>query len=273
MMINAPYAHPPCGLLAEDEPPPYAHLNPEGTAPVVFVCDHASHRIPRSLNRLGVGEAELARHIAWDIGAAAVTRQLSALLNAPAVLCNYSRLVIDCNRQPGDPTAIPAVSDGTPIPGNQDLPEVEQERRTNALFWPYHRAIGDSIAHLWRRFPAVPPVVFAVHSFTPQMRNGTPRPWHIGFLWNRDPRVAVPMMAALRQDPALCVGDNEPYSGRDIAFTVETHAAAAGLPHVGIELRQDLIEDGQGSAAWAERLAGILEGLLGQPDLHRVAHY
>lgn len=261
------------GLLGPGDPPPFEHLNPEGTAPLLLVCDHASRTIPRRLGTLGLREEHLERHIAWDIGAAALTRRLSELLNAPAVLCNYSRLVIDCNRQPGDPTSIPPVSDETPVPGNQHLSEVEQEVRTDAIFWPYHRAIGDALAHLWRRVPNVAPALLAVHSFTPCMRNGTPRPWHVGLLWNRDARLVVPLLKALRADPALCVGDNEPYDGREVAYTMETHAAAAGLPHVGLEIRQDLIETAEGCEAWAQRLVKALDPVLGHPHIHRVEHH
>lgn len=260
------------GLLGPHDPAPFTLLERDGTAPLLLVCDHASNRVPQSLDGLGLEPHELERHIAIDIGAAAVTRLLAQMLNAPAVLCNYSRLVIDCNRQPGDPTGIPAVSDDTVVPGNQDLSEVEEQGRADAIFWPYHRAIGDALAHQWRRMPEVPPAMLSVHSFTPCMKSGTPRPWEIGLLWNRDPRLFLPLFDGLR-DQGLAVGDNEPYSGREIAYTIETHAAAAGLPHVAVELRQDLVGDEAGCRAWAERLAAVLDPLLGDPAIHRVEHF
>jgi len=240
---------------------------------VLLVCDHASNRVPEAMDNLGLPDEVFAEHVAYDIGAAAVTRRLSAALNAPAVLCNYSRLVVDCNRQPGDPTAIPPTSDGISIPGNQDLSEVEEEARTEGIFWPYHKAISDALAHLWRRIPHSPPALLAIHSFTPCMRNGTPRPWHIGFLWNHDPRLALPLMRAFRHMEGTCVGDNEPYDGRLVNYTADTHAKSAGLPHVSVEIRQDLIADEAGQAEWADRLAAALDPLLGREDIHAVQHY
>lgn len=261
-------------LLADDEPDPFEILRPDGTAPLLLVCDHASRRVPRSLGTLGLEEGELTRHIGWDIGAADVTRKLSALLNAPTVLCQYSRLVIDCNRQPGDPTSIPPVSDTTPVPGNQGLSEVAEQARTDAIFWPYHRAIGDTLAHVWRRQPQQAPIVISIHSFTPCMRSGEPRPWHLGFLFNRDERLTQAMAARFRDCfPELCLGLNEPYSGKDSAYTMDTHATAAGLAHVGLEIRQDLIGDDAGTSQWAEYLATVLDPLLGQDSLHRVEHF
>lgn len=261
------------GLLGPDDPPPFELLNPEGTAPLLLVCDHASRRVPAGLDNLGLPEEALAEHIGWDIGAAAVTRRLSAMLNAPAVLCGYSRLVIDCNRLPGDPSSIPAVSDCRPVPGNQDLTELAQEARADAVFAPYHQAIDEALAHLWRRLPGTAPALMSVHSFTPCMRDGAPRPWHIALLWNRDPRLVVPMLRALRMEEGLVVGDNEPYDGRLVNYTLDRHAGAAGLPHVAVEIRQDLIADDAGAEAWAGRLGAALDGLLGDPHIHAVQHF
>lgn len=256
-------------MLEEDDPAPFSIFNPDGTAPVLLVCDHASNCVPSALDNLGLSDAALARHIAVDIGIAAVTHRLADLLNCPAVLCGYSRLVIDCNRQPGDPTAIPSISDETPVPGNQDISEWDAEQRTEAIFWPYHRAIGDTLAHLWRRQPDQAPMVIAMHSFTPCLNGGTPRPWHVGLLWNQDNRLMVPLMAALRLQ-GWTVGDNEPYSGREIAYTLDSHATAAGLAHAAVEIRQDLISSDQGVEIWARAMAKGLDGLIGLPELHRV---
>jgi predicted N-formylglutamate amidohydrolase len=258
-------------LVGETDPPAAEVVNPEGKTPLLLLCDHASNTIPACLDGLGLAAQALEEHIAVDIGAAEVCRQMAAMLDCPAVLCGYSRLVIDCNRQPGDPTAIPPMSDETVIPGNQALSEQAAQQRTDAIFWPYHRAINDVLAHLWRQNPQMPPMVIAMHSFTPCLSGGAPRPWHVGLLWNRDNRMMVPMMAALRLQ-GWCVGDNEPYSGREIAYTLDSHATAAGLPHVAVEIRQDLIADADGAAAWAGHMAQALRGLLGVAEMHRVEH-
>lgn len=260
------------GLLGPTDPPPFSILNPEGTAPLVLVCDHASNRVPEALGDLGLPPEALRRHIAIDIGAAETTRLLSARLNAPAVLCNYSRLTIDCNRLPGDPAAIPMESDRTPIPGNRDLSEVDIEARANAIFWPYHQAIDEVLSHQWRRMPDTPPALVAMHSFTPCMADGAPRPWHIGLLWNHDDRLTVPLLTAMKAK-GFCVGDNEPYSGRLLNTTCDRHALSAGLPHVSVEIRQDLIADADGCRTWADHLTEVLERLLGDPDIHRVVRY
>lgn len=263
----------PHGLLGPEDPPPFELINPEGTAPVLLICDHASRAVPAGLDNLGLSDDVLAEHIGWDIGAAAVTRRMAEILNAPAVLCGYSRLVIDCNRLPGDPTSIPPVSDAMPVPGNQDLTEVAEQARADAVFQPYHRAIDDALAHLWRRLPGTAPALVSVHTFTPRMRSGEPRPWHIGLLWNRDPRLVVPLLRALRVEDGLVVGDNEPYDGRTVNYTLDRHAGAAGLPHVAVEIRQDLVEDSAGADEWAERLARALDPLLGDPHIHKVEHF
>ncbi len=259
-------------LLGSGDPPPFTLFNPMGQAPVVLVCDHASNAIPAALGQLGLGPEELAQHIAWDIGAAWVTRRLAARLDAPAVLGGYSRLVIDCNRPPGDPTSIAEISDGIVIPGNQDVDDVLAEARLNAVFWPYHHAITQALAHRWRHGHGHAPALIAIHSFTPTM-NGFERPWHLGMLWNRDPRLAQPLIARFRANPRLCVGDNEPYSGRDVGFTMNTHGGAAGLPHMEIEIRQDLIADEQGADHWAAVVGAALEVVLKDPTLFQVQHY
>ena len=170
-----------------------------------------------------------------------------------------------------DPTSIPAVSDGTAIPANRDLSDTAVQARIDDLFWPYHHAVTEAIGRQWRQ-SGKPPVLIAVHRFTPEM-NGFRRPWHIGILWNHDPRLAVPLIRRLRARGDLEVGDNEPYSGRSLAYTTERHAAAAGLPHVGLEIRQDLIGDDAGVARWVDILAEILAPILADPVLHRVEMY
>jgi len=258
-------------LLTPSDPPPVEHVDREGKTPVLLTCDHASRRVPRALDNLGLDEAKLSLHIGWDIGAAAVTRDLAARLDAPAVLAGYSRLVIDCNRNIEDPTSIPRVSDGIEVPGNRDLTAEQRTQRVEAIFRPYHGAIEAALDRFAAR--GVHPAVFSVHSFTPTM-NGFNRPWHIGILWDKDPRIPVPLMAALRREKGLVVGDNEPYSAREPAgHSVRTHAMSRGLPHVAVEIRQDLLAEHSGQREWAERLHRLLLPILEDPGLYRVKHY
>ena len=260
-------------LLAADDPPPFEVVHPGGRAPLLIICDHASRAVPRALGRLGLEEALLMRHIGWDIGAAEVTRRLAALLDAPAVLCGYSRLVIDCNRGLGDPTSIPEVSDGIAVPGNVGLTPAARVARVDGIFRPYHAAIAAELAAFAAR--GVVPVVLSVHSFTPVM-NGFSRPWHVGVLWDKDPRVPVPLIAELAAaDPRRIVGDNEPYSEREApaGYSIRTHAVPARLPHAGIEIRQDLIDTPDGTVAWADALAAALKSILARPDLNRVERF
>ncbi len=258
-------------VLTGDDPSPFTLLNPEGRAELLLVCDHAGQAVPAVLGRLGLDAAVLSRHIGWDIGAAAVTRLLAERLGAPAVLSAYSRLVIDCNRTLDDPTSIPTISDGHVIPGNQELSAADKAARAEACFWPYHRAIEAQLARAAALGTA--PAVLSIHSFTPQMQ-GFDRPWHIGVLWEDDPRLPVPLMANLAERPGLVIADNEPYSGRDPeGFTLRHHALPRGLPHVLIELRQDEIATAAGAAAFAEHLAVALASILANPELYRPAYY
>jgi predicted N-formylglutamate amidohydrolase len=254
-------------LLTASDPPPVELCHEAGKAPVLLTCDHASRRVPAALKLLGLPEVALSQHIGWDIGAAAVTRLLAPMLDAPAVLAGYSRLVIDCNRRPDDPSSIPLESDGIAIPGNAALDAAARRERRALLFEPYHAAIDRQLAHIGIGGRA--PAVISMHSFTPQMQ-GFARPWHIGVLWDGEGRIAKPLLAALRAelDPAT-VGDNLPYSAREpVGFTQRHHGYERGLPHVAIELRQDLIADDRGAAEWAERLARLLKPILATPGLY-----
>jgi predicted N-formylglutamate amidohydrolase len=258
-------------LLSAGDPPPVEHVNTARTAPVLITCDHASRHVPKSLHNLGLDPESLKLHIGWDIGAADVSRGLSRRLDAPAILAGYSRLVIDCNRDLDDPTSMAAVSDGVPVPGNRDLSVADRARRAEAVFKPYHRAVEVALDGFAAR--DVRPAVLSIHSFTPVM-NGFARPWHIGILWDRDPRMAVPMLAALRREAGLVIGDNEPYSAREPAgYTVRTHAEKRGLPHLNVELRQDLVATDAGTTEWADRLARVLTPILEDPALYHVKHY
>jgi predicted N-formylglutamate amidohydrolase len=234
--------------------------------PVLVVCDHASRQIPAEMKNLGMSEAELATHRGWDIGAGAVARELGSLLGVPVVLASNSRLVVDCNRTLDDPTAFPQVSDGVPVPGNAELTAGDREARANAFYWPYHHAIRDQLTGLEKLAPA--PALIAVHSFTPEL-DGFKRPWHVGALWDKDSRIAMPFMGAFADHPDIVVGDNEPYSGRHPAdFTLDHHAEAEGLPHLAIEIRQELIATQSGAAHWAKILFSVLQNILADEALY-----
>jgi predicted N-formylglutamate amidohydrolase len=242
-------------LLSSADPNPVALVNPDGAAPFLLVCDHAGQHIPVALAGLGITQAELDRHIGWDIGAAGVTTGLAALLGAPAILQNYSRLVIDCNRRPGHATSIAPVSDGTTVPGNAGTPPAWHTEREAEIFAPYHRAIAD---HIDRALAAgAGPAVIAVHSFTPRMA-GQDRIWQAGVLHHHDPRLALAVATLLRAE-GLVVGDNEPYAlSDDSDYTIPVHAEARGLANLELEIRQDLIATAEGQVAWAGLLGRVL---------------
>ena len=253
-------------LIGAGEPPPFRVLNPQGRAQLLVVCDHASRRIPTALDNLGLDELALGRHIASDIGAGDVAERLADRLDAPAVLAGYSRLVVDCNRGLNDPTSILAVSDGEFIPGNQGLSEEDKAERARQFFHPYHEAIQRRLASFERR--GIVPAFVAVHSFTPIFKQ-VRRPWQIGILWDKDPRIPVPLLEMLRAQ-GIAVGDNEPYSGKAPAdHTVDHHAEGGGLPHVSIEIRQDLVDHPDGVTRWAGILGDVLEKILAEEGLYR----
>jgi predicted N-formylglutamate amidohydrolase len=242
--------------LGRGEADPVIVERAEAPSPFVLAVDHAGHLLPRRLGDLGLPERELKRHIGWDIGILGVTMRLSKMLDAPVVGQRYSRLVIDCNRDPGAPTSICEVSELTEIPGNRGISAEERLQRQQAIFRPYHArmtALLDERAAAGRKTALV-----AMHSFTPVFK-GLARPWHAGILYNRDKRLAHIVLDLLEAESDLTVGDNEPYAVSDVTdYTIPVHGERRGLPHVEIEIRQDLIEDEKGQAAWAERLARIL---------------
>jgi len=243
-------------LLAPDEPSPVTLGNEAGNSDFFLTCDHAGRAIPRRLDNLGLPQHETLRHIAWDIGIGEVGRELSRLLDAALILQTYSRLVIDCNRDPDVQSSIPEISESTEIPGNRGLGEAERAARVNAIFRPYHKTIARALDD--RAAQGRGSVLVALHSFTPVFK-GISRPWHISVLFNRDPRLAHALAELLRAEGDLTVGENEPYRVSDLTdYTVPVHGERRGLPHVEIEIRQDLITEPDGQAKWAERLARLL---------------
>ncbi|MCP9318724.1 N-formylglutamate amidohydrolase [Acetobacter persici] len=223
--------------------------------PFVLVSDHAGRAVPPELGDLGVSAEERARHIGWDIGIDGVGRHLAARLPAVLIEQVYSRLVIDCNRAPGHPTSIVTVSDGTPVPANEGLTPEQIAARHDAILHPYHARITQELDA--RVQAGRPTVVVALHSFTPEMR-GFKRPWHAGILHNHDSRLAHIMLDLLRRE-GLTVGDNEPYALTDTSdYTIPLHGEKRQLPHLEIEIRQDLIAEDAGQKEWAARLARLL---------------
>ena len=242
--------------LAADEPPAVSVQNADGASPLLLVADHAGVACPRALERLGVAAPEWQRHIAFDIGIAGVARILADALGATLIRQNYSRLVIDCNRPLGAASSIPEISEHTAIPGNVGLSDAEKEARARAIFWPYHESIEAELAR--RQQAGRPTALVALHSFTPVFK-GQARPWHAALLHNRDRRLADCLLALLREERDLVVGDNQPYFVSDATdYTIPVHGERHGLPHALIEIRQDLITDEHGQQQWAERLARLL---------------
>jgi predicted N-formylglutamate amidohydrolase len=240
-------------LLAEDEPCPVSVEHADGRSPFFLTCDHAGRLIPRRLGTLGLPDSELDRHIAWDIGIAGVSRHLANALDATLICQIYSRLVIDCNRDWSVPSSICEVSELTTIPGNAGIGGEERHARQQEIFQPYH----DRIAQMLDARAGRPTVLVAMHSFTPVFK-GVARPWHVGVLYNRHTALPRILLDLLRGEGDLVVGDNEPYFISDLTdYTVPVHGERRGLPHVEIEIRQDLISDENGQRAWADRLARL----------------
>jgi predicted N-formylglutamate amidohydrolase len=243
-------------LLDGHDLPPVLEFNADGRSPFLFTGDHYGRLIPKRLGDLGLPASELARHIAWDIGIAAVAERLSRQLDAHLIAQRYSRLVVDCNRPPHVASSIPLISDATTIPGNEGLARDAIDARRREIFDAYHRAIGAAIDRRLR--DGMPTVLVALHSFTP-VYAGIKRPWHIGALYHRDTTLPPLLLKALRSEADLVVGDNEPYAVSDETdYTIPVHGEGRGLINTGIEIRQDLIADETGQQEWAERLARVL---------------
>lgn len=262
-------AHSP-RLLGESDPAPF-EIQLGDNVDWLIVCDHASNRFPAALGDMGLAPGAKELHIAWDIGAAMVAERLAERLGAPLVRCNYSRLVIDCNRYPDAPDAMPAISDGVAIPANVGLTDTAREARIAEIFEPYQRVVAyllDKAERMGRL-----PVLLSIHSCSPVM-NGAKRPWEIGLGWVRDARTAAPLLDALRRLPRLQVGDNEPY-GLDIGldFTTPEHAMARGLAHAQVEFRNDLIATPAGARRYADIFHDALVACAGDPRWHARESY
>ncbi len=230
---------------------------------LLILCDHATNLLPPQYGTLGLDESELNRHIGYDIGAEAVALEIGRRAQATVISSRFSRLLIDPNRGPDDPTLVMSLSDGATIPGNVAADSDEIAARIENYYVPYHAAISHELDAMAER--GLVPVIFSVHSFTHVWR-GVLRKWHSGVLWDKDPRLAMPLLHELEARTGLEVGDNEPYSGRLRGNTLYQHGTLRGLPHALIEVRQDLIQDEQGQLAWGALLAECLASIFANPE-------
>lgn len=238
-------------LLNENEAPAYDLINPKGSGQVILVCDHASSRVPQVLSNLGLTEVQLNDHIGYDAGAAELARELSSLLDAPLILANYSRLVIDCNRNLACEASIPEISDGITVPGNIKLDIQQRVQRQEEIFHAYH----DAVARLLEARLQNHPVMISIHSFTPILQ-GKRRPWSVGVCYGKDRRLADLFLTELRGKLGSRIGDNQPYSiEAEVDFTLPHHAGKRGLPHVMFELSCDQLRTADSVTRWAHRLA------------------
>ena len=257
----------PYPLIGPGDSPPFFDYNNLGTSPVLLVADHASPFFPASMNQLGLADWVLERHVAWDIGSDKLAKFLADELDAPLVLAGFSRLIVDPNRKIEDSSAFVEISDGIAIPGNMDLSDEQKALRVESFFKPYHDRITQRLEHFAAN--GVVPAMIAVHTCSPVF-DRIVRPWHIGIMWDKDPRIPLPLIRHFENQDEICVGDNEPYSGRHPNdFTIDHHAEPAGLPHVGFEVRQDLVNTEQGAREWAGILARGLESILSDKNLYR----
>lgn len=250
--------------------PPFVTLEGRTDNGLILLCDHASNALPQEYGSLGLDDAQLQRHIGYDIGAADVTRELAAHFKAPALLTTYSRLLIDPNRGEDDPTLIMKLSDGAVVPENAGVGERERTHRLNRFYRPYHAAIDQMISAALST--GVAPVLVSVHSFTDNWR-GRERPWHLGCLWDLDDRAPRRFLDAFAGQTEIVVGDNEPYSGALKNDCMYQHGTARGVAHVLIEVRQDLIADSEGAHAWAHKLVPALAAVNADLDCHEVRHF
>jgi predicted N-formylglutamate amidohydrolase len=256
-------------LIAPDLTDSYEIISGRSEAGLILICDHAVNALPSAYGTLGLPPKELERHIAYDIGALAVTKDVAKALGVPAIFTRFSRLLIDVNRGLDDPTLIMRISDGAIVPGNRQLDEAERAKRVRLYYEPYHLAIDKMIETC--SAAGVPPVLLSIHSFTESWK-GEPRPWHAAILWDRDHRFAVPMLEALRAESGTLVGENEPYDGKLAGDCMWQHGTRRGLAHTIVEVRQDLVRTPEGQKAWAHRIAAAATAVLGRSDLRDGLH-
>ena len=253
-------------LLAADEPPAVLAERRHGTSPFVITVDHASARIPRCLGDLGLPASELQRHIAWDIGSLGVARRVAEALDAPLVAQNYSRLVIDCNRQPGVATSIPTMAESLRVPGNIDLNEAHVAARRSEIFEPYHAYLSELLDE--RRANNERTILIGQHTMTDFLQ-GARRKMHASVLYYRDRGFSGIVLDVLRRDSELLIAENEPYVVDETHYTILQHAEARDLPYVEIEIRQDLVSDERGQSVWARRIGAALQAA--EREFHRSA--
>ncbi|WP_067218631.1 N-formylglutamate amidohydrolase [Stappia indica] len=250
---------------------PFEKVEGDRSRGLLLLCDHASNALPARYGSLGLPASEFSRHIAYDIGVRELTLGLAQAFGVPALMTTYSRLLIDPNRGEDDPTLVMRLSDGSVVPGNATHDAAERQHRLVTYHRPYHEAVAAEIDAAIAE--GHPPAILSIHSYTPVWR-GVPRPWHAGILWDSDPRFALPLLDALRTDPDLVVGDNEPYDGALKNDCMYRHGTARGLAHALLEVRQDLIKDAAGIEAWTQRLVPLVATVLQQaPDLNTIRHY
>ncbi|HUG63541.1 MAG TPA: N-formylglutamate amidohydrolase [Methylomirabilota bacterium] len=250
--------------------PPFEWIPGDRSSGLLLICDHASNVVPAPYGDLGLPASAFERHIAYDIGCAAMTRRLAKRSGAPALLTRFSRLLIDPNRGEDDPTLVMRLSDGALIPGNARIDDAERTRRIELFHRPYHAAIDAELTAMMAT--GVVPAIASIHSFTPAWR-GIARPWHVGILWDLDDRLNRPLIDALRADGSLMVGDNEPYDGALRNDTLFRHGTRRGLAHTLIEVRQDLVADAEKAAAWTDLLWERIEPLLVHDTMHILRLY
>lgn len=245
-------------LLSDRDPPPVETVNADGPSIFVLTCEHAGRHVPARLKDLGIPPAEMDRHIAYDVGAEGLARKIAAMLDAPLVLQRFSRLVVDCNRPFDAPDCIPAASDGTIVPANENLTEQQRRQRFEEIHQPFHRAVSGLLDRRARASKAT--ILASIHSFTPRLSKGSPRPWHLGALSNRDPRFAQRFVATVQaKHPGIPCAHNEPYLVDDRTdYTIPVHGERRGLPHLLLEVRHDLISDNAGQQHWAALIAESL---------------
>jgi len=246
-------------LLGENDPPVYNIVNPDSESPLLLVCEHAGQAIPEKLQDLGLSQQELSLHIAWDIGASALCHQIANSLGCCAILQNYSRLVIDCNRPPQANDAMPSVSDGVTIPGNSALSDEMKTERVSSIFEPFQASVSNILEIKNIRY------ALSIHSFTPKFQ-GQSRPWDIGFLFRSDNKSSQQLAAFIHvENPGLNIGMNEPYKIDDTSdWFVPRHCEPRRIAHSLIEVRNDHLIDQAGQQEWAKKLSSAINDWISQ---------